>query len=258
MIKLCQHRKDADFASYDYVFEDVVKFESVLPFLLPKLEGDWRILLVEPKLSYIRIYLDTSVIPSYIDLTITVEQQQLEQLYLERPQLVEKEKTSWDVYMDLVKEFPVPMDGKAMREIYYRKGPKGEDLRAALNELADYSYISMREVNRHFAPVSRVYANQVVRAFLLGNYKQAWKMLSMLELELGSAVAFYAMRKNVRRVFSEKCKYLQNEDTREWLVEAVDGYTIVLLYWLFESAKSPEQLYPILLMFERRQIPCLL
>lgn len=256
MIELQQHRKDMDFTSYDYVFEDVKKFEDVLPFLLPKLEGQWKILLVEPKLSFIRTYLDTSVIPSYIHLLITVEPNQLEQLYLERPNLVEKERTNWDVYMDLIREFPVPMEDKAMRELYYRTGPKEDSLRTALNELVDYSFITMREINKHFAPVTRVYANQVIRAFLLGNYKRAWAMLSVLERELGSLIAFYAMRKNVRRLFAEKCKYLQNESTKDSTVEKVDGYTIILMYWLFESATAPEQLYPILLMFERRQPPC--
>ena len=156
MIELRQHKKDMDFSSFDYVFEDVKKFEDVLPFLLPKLEGEWRILLVEPKLSYIRTYLDTSIIPSYLNLIITVEPNQLEHLYLERPQLVEKERTSWDIYMDLIKEFPIPMDDKAMRELYYRTGPKEENLRAALDQLLDYPYITMREINRHFAPVNRV------------------------------------------------------------------------------------------------------
>lgn len=256
MIELRQHKKDMDFTAFDYVFEDVNQFEAVLPFLLPKLEGAWYIMLVEPKLSYIRTYLDTSIIPAYIHFTITVEQNQLEQLYLERPQLVGKEKTSWDIYMDFIKEFPVPMDDKAMREVYYRRGPREEDLRAALAELVDYPTVTLREINRHFAPVNRVYANQVVRAFLLGRFKQAWKLLSLLEFELGSTAAFYAMRKNTRRIFESKHRYLQNEDTKERLVEIVDGYSIVLLYWLFESAKSPRQLYPILLMFERRQPPC--
>lgn len=256
MIELRQHRKDMDFSSYDYVFEDVKKFEEVLPFLFPKLEGEWNILLVEPKPACIRTYLDTSVIPSYIHLLISVDKNQLEQLYLERPNLVEKERTNWDVYMDLIKEFPVPMDDKAMREIYYRTGPKEENLRAALNELCDYTTITMKEVNKHFAPVNRVYANQVMRAFLVGRYRQAWAMLSMLEREIGSTVAFYAMRKSIRRLFAEKCRYLQNESIKDTLVERVDGYTIILMYWLFEGATSPEQLYPILLMFERRQTPC--
>lgn len=256
MIELRQHKKDIDFSAYDYVFEDVKKFEDVLPFLLPKLEGEWNVLLVEPKLAQIRTYLDTTIVPSYIHLVITVEASQLSQLYLERPGLVEKEKTSWDIYMELLKSFQVPMDDKAMREIYKRKGPKEEDLRKALEELADYPAITISTVNKHFAPVHRVYANQVVRSFLCRDFKRAWRMLSILESELGTPIAFYAMRKNIRRIYEEKCKYLRNEDTREWIVSKVDGYTIILLYWWFEEATSPEQLYPILTMFERRQTPC--
>lgn len=256
MIELRQHRKDMDFSIYDYVFEDIKKFESLLPYLLPKLEGSWDILLVEPKLSYIRTYLDTSVIPSYIHLLITVDVNQLEQLYLERPTLVEKERTPWDIYMEMIKAFPIPVDDKALREIYYRTGPKEENLRAALDELSKYPSISMKEVNRHFAPVTRVYARQVMHAFLLGRFKQAWKLLSILEREIGNTVAFYALRKSIRKIFQEKCKYLQNEDIKEHIVERVDGYTITLMYWLFESAKSPYQLWPILFMFERRQPPC--
>ena len=216
MIELRQHRKDMDFTPYDYVFEDVKKFDP----------------------QYVnRAYLVSKTIPS-------------------RPHLVAKATTNWDVYLDLLKEFPVPMDDKAMRELYYRAGPKEESLRAALNELMDYPIITMREINKHFAPVTRVYANQVVRAFLLGSYKKAWAMLSMLERELGSTIAFYAMRKYIRRVFAEKCMDLQNESIKDSIVEKVDGYTIILLYWLFETAVRPEQLYPILHMFERRQTPC--
>lgn len=256
MVELRQHRKDMDFSIYDYVFEDVDKFEKVLPYLLPKLEGSWKLLLVEPKMEHIRCYLDTSVIPSYIDLLITVDANQLEQLYLERPNLVEKERTPWDIYMDLIKQFPVPMEDKALRELYFRVGPKETDLAAALVELEQYDYISMKVINKHFAPVQRVFASQVVRAFLLGRFRLGWTLLSKLETEIGSTVSFYAIRKYLRRLLKEKEQYLQNEDVKERIVEQVDGYTLILLYWLFETATSPNQLYPILQMFERRQTPC--
>lgn len=256
MIELRQHKRDMDFTSYDYIFEDSKKFEEVLPYLTPKLDGTWSVLLIEPKLAVVRTYLDTSLIPSYVMLVITLEGEHLSQLYLERPQLEEKELSNWDIYMNLIRDFPVPMDDKALREIYFRCGPNEASLKSALSELVDYSYINMQVVNKHFAPVNRVYASQVVRAFLLGNFKTAWRMLPMLEQEVGSTIAFYAMRKNIRKVFTEKNAFLRNEDTHNKLVEMVDGYTIVLLYWLFETATDPKQLYPLLQMFERRQPPC--
>lgn len=255
MIELRKRQKDLDLSGFDYVFEDAESFEDVLPYLLPKLEGKWSIILLDPKLQAVRTFLDTTIVPSYVVLTIIVEQRQLEQLYLERPSLVKKEKSNWDRYMDLLKEFPVPMEDKAMRELYFRCGPKEKDLQEALGVLLDCSYVTLAEVNKHFAPVQRVYASQVVKAFLLMQYPRAWKMLAILERELGTTIAFYAMRKNIRAVYEAKCKYLKNEDVKERLVTAVDTYTIIRLYWWFEVS-TPEQLYILLAMYERGEVPC--
>lgn len=252
MITTRQHNRNVDFSIYDYVFEDSDKFLSVLPFLTPKFEGDWNVLVVEPKLPFVRYCLDTESVPEYINLVITLEAALLEQLYLERPALAVVEKSNWDLYLDMLAAFPSVLDNRSMREIYRRCGPKEDNLRAALNTLSVYPVITLTEVNKHFAPVSRIYANQVMRSFLLGRFRQAWRQLSMLEEEIGQTVAFYAMRKNIRYLFQEKNKYLRNEDTAERLVETVDVYSIIYMYQLFESATNPAQLYPILLMFEGR------
>ena len=97
-----------------------------------------------------------------------------------------------------------------------------------------------------------------MRLFLLRDFKKAWKALPALENELGTTIAFYAMRKNIRTVFAAKCKYLQNEETKGNIVTQVGTYTIVSLYWWFEVATGPEQLYIVLSMFERKEVPCLI
>lgn len=255
MVEIRQYRKDMGFDGYDKVYEKADDFFSVIPYLVPKLEGAWKYLILEPKLDAVRTLLDTNIVPSYVTVVLAVESNQLQQLYMERPQLVKKEKTAWDHYMDLIAVFPVPLDDKAMREIYYRCGPKEENLAAALEELKDYSYISMREVNKHFAPKERVFASQVVRAFLTYNNRYKWKMLNQMETEIGTRVAFYAMRKSVRAIFREKRKYLNNESIKDRHISGYSTYDITLLYALFETATNPSQLYPILYMFERRQLP---
>lgn len=256
MIQIRKHSRDVDFSIYDYVIEDFDQFLTLLPFLTPKVEGDWNIIIIEPKLAFVRMCLDTEIIPEYLSLVITMEKALLEQLYLERPALVDKEKTNWERYLDMLSGFESVLANKTMYEIYKRCGPREDTLRAALDLLSQYPVITMKEINKHFAPVTRVYAKQVVHAFLRKRFSSAWKMLSMLEADIGSTIAFYAMRKSIRAIFNAKCNYLRNEETKEYIVESVDVYTIILLYWLFESATSPEQLYPILLMFERRLIPC--
>lgn len=253
MVDVKQSRKDMNFTGYDKVYEDFKVFEEVLPFMKPKLEGRWSILVLEPPLDFVRTALDTGHIPSYVDLTLAVEPSQLQQLYLERPKLAEEEKTPWGAYMELISRFPVPMDDKAMRELYYRVGPKEDKLAEALNSLLDLDYVTMSEINKRWAPVRRAYASQVVREFMVGRSAAAWKMLSMLEAELGSTVAFYAMRKATRRLFTAKTKYLQNQQVKERFIDRVSVYDITLLYWLFEEATDPYQLYPIMFMYERRQ-----
>lgn len=258
MIEIIQYSRELNYDGYDYVIEETDTLSGLVPYLLPKIEGGWEILLLTPPLSYVRSCLDTPLIPSHIHLVLVVDKQQLKQLYLERPALADSIQTNWEVYRGLLADFPTPLTPKAMREIYYRAGPKRTDLHDALQLLSQYQAIGMREVNKHFAPVQRVYARQVVRAFLLGETKESWKLLQQLESSIGSTVCFYAMRKYVRTLMSDKVQYLNNQDTQNRLVEEVDGYTLTLLYWHLESISSPYQLHPFLYNFERRNSPCLL
>lgn len=256
MIDLKKKERDMSLYSYDYVFEKVDKFYSRLPFFLPKLEGDWKVALVEPKFNDLSDILDSSLIPDYLYLTIIVDEKILEQVYLTHPKLVNAEKTNWEKYKDLLAESTFSMDDKVMRELYYRAGPREKDLREALNLLSVYPVVTMTILNKHFIKVNRVFARNVVQKFLLGWHKQAWKMLTVLEQEVGSRIAFYAMRKYIRTVYEEKTKYLKNEETKEWIVTKVDGYTIIRMYTLFEQAANPEQLYPILSVFTEGRITC--
>lgn len=254
-VTIVPFKRDMNFRGFDEVYEDYSVLEEVLPFMRPKLEGAWNVMVLEPPLDFVRVCLDTGYVPSYVSVTLALEQSQLEQLYLEKPKLVQEEKSSWTVYQDLVAAFPVPMDDKAMRELYYRVGPNEDKLAAALDELRDCIYINMVEINKRWAPVQRVYSSQVVRSFLIGRRSSAWKQLSILEANIGTVISFYAIRKYVRNLFSAKTKYLQNLPVKERFIDKVSVYDITLLYWLFEEASNPYQLYPIFYMFERRTLP---
>ncbi len=244
-----------NYQAYDTVYETADEFMEVLPFMGPRLEGEWNILVLEPKPDFVKVCLDTGAIPSYVNLTLAMEPAQLEQLYLERPKLQDEERTPWTAYMELIKRFPIPMEDKAMREIYYRCGPREDRLAEALEQLLDCTYVNMREVDKRFAPRVRVYASQVVRQFLIGKRNVAWKQLSILETEIGERMAFYSMRKAVRNLFKSKAKWLRNEAVKEKFIDRVRYDDIVFLYWHFEVAVSPYQLYPIMQLFERRCPP---
>lgn len=255
MVEVRQYRKGMSYKGYDNVYEDSKEFESVLPYMMPRIEGEWSILILEPKMDFVRACLDTGIIPSYISLTLAVEPSQLEQLYMERPKLTEQEKSPWQVYLGLLAHFPNAMEDKAMRELYYRVGPSEDKLAEALEQLKEVPFVTVKEIDKRWTPVERVYASQVVRTFLTGKRSVAWTQLRILEGEIGMRVAFYAMRKAVRKLFNSKAKYLRNQPVKERFISQVSIYDITLLYWLFEEATDPNQLYPILQMFERRQQP---
>lgn len=255
MVEVRQYRKDMSYKGYDSVYEGSEDFEAVLPFMLPRIEGEWNILILEPKMDFVRVCLDAGIVPNYITLTLAVEPSQLEQLYMERPKLTEQDKSPWQIYLGLIAHFPNGMEDKAMRELYYRVGPSEDKLAEALEQLKDVQYVTVKEIDKRWTPVERVYASQVVRTFLTGKRSVAWTQLRILESEIGMTVAFYAMRKAVRRLFNSKAKYLRNQQVKERYISQVSIYDITRLYWLFEEATDPYQLYPILQMFERRQQP---
>lgn len=256
MVTVRPNKKDIDFDYFDYVFEDSKELEEVLPYLLPKLDGEWTVLLLEPKLEKAKLYIETTFIPSYINLSLALEETQLKQIYLENPKLVEQEKSPWDIYLDLISKSGLIMADSVLKEIYYRCGPKEKDLAEALKTLSQYDIITMREVNKHFLKQQRVYASAVVKQLLAGHQRQALRLFAALELEQGTTRAFYYMRKAIRNLLEQKTLYLQNQDVKSKSIADLSTYDIVRLYWLFETATSPQQLDVIIQMYERSTLPC--
>jgi hypothetical protein len=248
-------RKDTKLAKSDYVFDDTDKFALILPYLKPKLNGDWAVAIVEPPIDVVRNYIRADNIPPWLNVTVYMEKGALSQLFMEFSHLSTKEPSPWEKYIELIKEFDVPMEDKAMREIYYRAGPSTESLTEALELFRDLEFVRMPDVNKRLLPVRRVYARQVLIAFLQKD-KYAWKKYSQLENELGVAISFFAMRKYLRKLLNEKNAYLRNKPVTDKAVTSVDIYTIIHAYLLFETASSEKQLPSILSCIERRILPC--
>lgn len=254
MVKLTEMTKDLKVSNADYVFDKSDKFLALLPYLTHKLVGDWYIVLVEPKLELVRNILDLNSIPEYVKLELLIEPSLLSQLMLERPSLAVKKLSVWETYQSMIAALDRIIDPKAVGEIYHRVGPNKEALREALELLCekvqDRKIIS-KDVRLYISDNRRVYANQVVKAFLLKD-KKRWDIFREYEYDLGTNIAFYAMRKYVRKLLNEKNKYLRNEDTKDRLVQEVDAFTINHAFYTFELANNPMQLIPVLHAIENR------
>lgn len=255
MLSLHAHSKDTKLFGVDYILEDKDRLLKLLPYLVPKLEGVWYVALIEPTLETVRMFLNTNIVQDHIKLDIYLDRSSLEQILLEYPSLSVKELTPWEVYQQIISRFPVPMDSKAMREIYFRVGPKREALEEALDKFKELDYVTVRDVDKLYVPRRRIYARQVAQAFLTKD-KNRWKKYCALEQELGISIAYYAIRKYIRKLFKEKDKYLNNKETTDKMVDKIDVYTIIHAYYLFSQSTDYHQLPALLSCIERRTTIC--
>lgn len=254
MIKISVMSKNLKIANADYVFDKTERFMELLPYLYPKISGDWYIAILEPKPDSVRTFLDTNIIPDYVTLELFMEQSQLDVITLERPSMQVDIRTTWQKYLDLIACTDIIIDDRAMREVYRRVGSNIESLEEALNLLKEkctHDTITIKDVRLYIQDNSKVYARQVARAFLLED-KKAWDMLYAYEQELGTEIAFYALRKYLRKLLKDKNNYLTNNDYKDKSVEEIDAFSIIRLYTLFEEAKNYKQLVPILVQYQRK------
>lgn len=239
----------------DYTLDKVERLQSLLPHLFPKLKGEWNLQLITSDINFIRQLLDANIVPEYVNLLIVVTKDVLNILFSERPSLVIEEKTVWESFQDMIAKLPCSIETRAVSLIYSNTPHNRKELKKILDQLVsavnDSNTITVDDVKKVINVRKIYYANQVVRAFMVGDNKR-WSMFRTFEQDLGRDKAYYTLRKYLSKLISEKNKYMNNEDYKDKNVEDIDTYSIVYAYNLFISNTSTYMLYPIMLNIERR------
>lgn len=242
MIKFLTYTRDTRIRDVDYLIEDPAKLLAMIVYLRPKIEGEWAIALFEPPIKFVRELLDNDIIPEYVNLDVYLEQSVVSNLMTERPQVFVKQKTPYENFMDMVAEMKVLIDPKAAKELYKRVGTNKDKLPEYLRSLAekaDTGVISLSMVRANVVDERKVYASEVLLAFLMRDYSR-WKKYNELVSALGRDYAFYALRKFSKKLLVDKNKYLRNEDTEIRGIEKVDSFKVNQAYVLFNTTTSVE------------------
>lgn len=241
---------------YDYVLDKEDKFESLIPYLYPKLKGEWRIELVQPKIGYVRTLLDTNMVPEFVNLDIVIPKDILENLQAERPKLAIETKTVWELFKEYLANTNLYIEPKVDSMIYNRVNHTEAALTEAVdnlyNKCKDKGSITLRDVKDNILEKQVFYANQVFKSFILLD-KNRWKMYNIFEQDLGIRMAFYTLRKYIGKLLNDKEAYLENKDYKDRNVKDIDAYSIAYAHKLFQEAHSYLQLPIILCMIEERQ-----
>lgn len=240
MIKFVVYTRDTRIHDVDYLFEDCEKLLKLVPYLKKKIEGSWEIAVLEPTIQYARKFADNQVIPEYVTVTFYMERTVAAQLLSERPNLIVKDKTAYEKYMDLIADLKVIIDPKAARELYLRVGTSKDKIPEYLSELSEQAgTITVNMVRSQVADERKIFASAVIDAFLVRD-RYRWKKYNELVANLGKTYAFYAMRKYVTKLLKEKNSYLRNSQTTIRNIDKIDGFRICHAYIVFTEATAAE------------------
>lgn len=254
MLKFLTYTRDTRIRDVDYLIEDTAKLLAMIPYLRPKIEGEWLIALFEPPIKFVRELLDNNIIPEFVNVDVYLEQAVVTQLITERPQVFVKTKTAYEKFMDMISEMKVLIDPKAAKELYRRVGANKDKLPeylVNLSEKADKGQITLSMVRSDVVDERRTYASEVLMAFLTRDYSR-WKKYNELVSNLGREYSFYALRKYSKRLLVDKNKYLRNEETEIRGIDKVDSFRVNQAFVLFNTT-APAELDMCMRMLENRE-----
>lgn len=254
MIDVKLYNRKSKIAEADYVLDKFEKFLSLLDVLTPKLKGTWDVTLVDPKIKEVKSLLETDIVPEFINCHILLPQAKLEIVVIDYPKLAPKDISVKDRYKEMVACLNHMIDKNAMWMLYNTIGANLTLLQESLDKLdkeCEGITITTKQVQSTFAVSKRVYASDVLAAFLRRD-RYRWVKLTTLTKELGDEYAYYALYKQVRNLLTDKNKYLHNEDVKNKLVDSVDAPLICYAYVLFVNSRSWRNLHGIMHCLDSR------
>jgi hypothetical protein len=232
---------------FEYIFEKAEDLLRLRPYLLPKLRGGkWSIGWVFPELNELREYLKTDALTETADLTIRLDEAGARTIRAEFPRMFAAERSAWDEYMDLLADFPVILPTREAREIFWRAGPRREDIERFLERLRGAAQpITMKTLDGLLPPKRKASARRVLKAFMLRE-RGRWRLFGLLSAELGDKIAFCALRKRSAELFKDKARHLNGEECLDPYTERINAIAVTRAHSLFSAAKSHEQLLPVM------------
>lgn len=254
MLKLEYYNNKTKLPKVDYVLDKPEKLSDLVVNLTPKFEGQWEIILLDPKITQVNEIIETNVIPDWITLYIYVNNAKMEKILLEHPTFAPQQVSVKETFKLMIAELHNSIETKAMYDLYDAVGANVQALQEALNKLdaeCEGGVITVKQVHSSYTYTKHVYASEVLEAFLTKD-KQRWYKFDRLTHELGDTIAYYALRKQVTMLLRDKNKYLHNVDVKSTLVTRVDAPYICYVYTLFANSSSPSDLRGLMYCIENR------
>lgn len=255
MVTLHVYKRKTRFPQYDYMFTKTEDFTSLLEVLTPKFQGTWSIILLDPDIKGAKPLLEDGAVPTFVECSIYMPQNKLDVLSLAKPKEEQVNDSSWDTYMRLIGDTDVDVDISAAKLLFKVCGPDIETLEQALQLLQKYcdNTITVQDVKKHFVSTSRIYARDVLIAFMTRD-RHRWYKYQEFEKELGPSYAYNAMYKSIKSMLLAKAQYLKDLEATARYLAKIDAMSIDYAYMLFATSTCYQQLPAILYKLDNRTL----
>jgi hypothetical protein len=254
MISFEKYSSKTKIPDADYVFDKTDKLYDLLSLLTPKFKGNWLIILIDPKLKFVKDLIQNHNIPTWVNILIYLNSKKLEEVVVQHPDLQPKEKSKKETFNDMIGKLNHLIDKRAKATLFAALSVNMSDLEETLTKLDSEctgDTITYKQVQNVINYTKRVYASDVINAFLLGDARR-WSLYNSIVQELGMEYSYYAMYKYVKGLLSAKGDYLQNKDVKQFVVKKIEAPRICYAYVLFANSTNYYQLYCILYSLEHR------
>lgn len=247
-VTLVLHNATTKRLQADYILDKPEGLADLIGILTPKFEGKWSIILIDPKITYVKEMLDGNLVPDFVDCFVHLNNAKMENIVMDYPTLAPKTVSVKEEYKELISTLKHLMQPDAMEALYSAIGPHLSELQEALVKLdteCEEFAITRKQVVKTYNPQKRVYASEVLSAFLLRD-RYRWNKLNKLVTDLGMSYAYNALYKQVVNLLKEKNKYLHNEDIKNRLAGKVDAMLIDYTYVIFSNSRNYNNLYGLM------------
>lgn len=263
MWRLLKRTRSTVIPKSDFLFDKVKDLEKLAPYLMPKLEGKWKIICVGLTLKELIYIQEKVIIPEDVEILFYVSQDIIARFTDRFPKVLGKDKTNKELYQELIKNLPKLISDSAAYSLYNKFQGNLKRIEESIVELIDASADSPMIEPKHVDAVSlvnnNVYAKDVLYTYLLHSditipkkghiySRYRWKnpedMYTKLIDSIGTRFAFYAIRKQLSNLVDNKIAYMNNKEC-DIITSNVD------VMWLSE-------LYSSFLLYSWESLPILM
>jgi len=254
---------------YDYVFEELQEFIKSAPLRMPPFKGMWSVALFDITIEEFDAYYKLKE-EDFIKVDVYVNKE----ILLKRNQSVIDE-SPWDKYMKMLENYPHIINKDASRYLYFGCEGNVDSIRDILLDLKDkdIDVITVDILKSYILYQRKVYASNIILAIYTKSNKYITKedtllfhhtrkdpvyLIGELVNSIGDEYAFYALRKQIYKLFDFKRDYINGtintskiSKTYYQLIKKIDYTELLFAYYLFKTYTG-DCIYIVLLLLERR------